>query len=162
MDPSDLPGYLEDIANRAAKGAAPAVLEMARDFEDYVRNVTLVRYGHPPGTRTPSPAGIGPPALVTGQLRDSVLISGVQLAPVVSRAAVAPHTPYAAIQEWGGDIRPVNKRYLSWVTDGRRYYSKHVHMPERPYMRPSVRQCITSGVFGRAAMRGFNAAVWGA
>lgn len=161
MDPGSVPALLEDIALKAAKAAAPAVLAIANTYEDYVRNVELVRYGHAPHTRTPSPPYSGSPALITGELRNSVIISGVTLAPVVSRAAVAPHTIYAAVQEYGADLWPSRAKYLSWVTDGRRYYKRRVHIPERPYMRPATRYCITSGRFGRAAAEAFEKAVWG-
>ena len=161
MDPSGVPALLQGIADRAAKASAPAVLALANTYEDYVRNVELLRYGHAPHTRTPSPPYTGSPAIITGELRNSVIISGVQLAPVVSRAAVAPHTIYAAVQEWGADLWPSRAKYLSWVTNGRRYYKRHVHVPERPYMRPATRACITSGRFGREAARAFEKAVWG-
>lgn len=46
--------------------------------------------------------------------------------------------PYTAIHEYGGDIYPVTKKYLSWVdTSGKRHFSKHVKMPARPYIRPA-------------------------
>ena len=46
--------------------------------------------------------------------------------------------PYTRIHEYGGDIYPVNAKWLSWVgTDGKRHFSKHVYIPARPYIRPA-------------------------
>lgn len=45
---------------------------------------------------------------------------------------------YTAIHEFGGDIYPVKKKYLSWVgDDGKRRFAKHVQIPDRPYIRPA-------------------------
>ena len=49
----------------------------------------------------------------------------------------ASQLPYTRIHEFGGDIYPVNKKWLSWVTDGKRYFSKHVYIPARPYIEPA-------------------------
>lgn len=45
---------------------------------------------------------------------------------------------YARIQEFGGHIRPVKAKLLSWVDDtGERHFAKHVYIPPRPYLRPA-------------------------
>ena len=46
--------------------------------------------------------------------------------------------PYTAIHEFGGDIYPVRRKYLSWIgEDGNRRFAKHVRIPARPYIRPA-------------------------
>jgi len=46
---------------------------------------------------------------------------------------------YARIQEYGGDVYPVNATYLHFVLeDGREIFSKHVRVPERSYLRSSL------------------------
>lgn len=161
MDPGDLPALLKRISDRAADAAPSVVLKIADIFEDYVKNVELVRFSHPPFTKTPSPAWIGPPAEMTGDLRRSVHLIPGSLAPILATAAVAPDTVYAAIQEWGGVITPKRRKMLSWTEDGVRHYAKRVIMPDRPYMRPSVQACAESGAFARGASDVFELYVWG-
>ena len=78
--------------------------------------------------------------LKTGALFNSVfatVLSNEQGATVY----VGPNTEeivYAMIQNYGGDIYPVNKQFLSWVgDDGNRHFSKHVYLPPRPYIEPA-------------------------
>lgn len=53
--------------------------------------------------------------------------------------AVGPTVVYGRIHEFGGIIRPVKAKMLSWVDDaGKRIFANIVHMPARPYLRPAV------------------------
>lgn len=46
--------------------------------------------------------------------------------------------PYVYIHEYGGDIYPVRRKFLSWIgDDGKRVFAKHVHIPARPYIAPA-------------------------
>ncbi len=42
---------------------------------------------------------------------------------------------YARIHEYGGDIYPTAAKALRFVIDGKVILAKHVHMPERSFMR---------------------------
>lgn len=51
---------------------------------------------------------------------------------------VGPTVVYARIHEFGGIIRPVHAKMLSWVSDtGERIFANMVQMPARPYLRPA-------------------------
>lgn len=45
---------------------------------------------------------------------------------------------YAKIHEYGGDIYPKRAPLLRFMIDGHWISTKHVHMPERSYMRSSL------------------------
>lgn len=160
MDPSELPAMFQNIENRVGAAASPAVLAMAHTFERAVkRNLALT--SHPPHIRTPSPEGSFP-SLMTGRLRRSVTSEGGGGDPV-AEASVAPHVFYAGIQEYGRPqgmtARPGG--YMHFWTDGVEYFRKHVRAPARPYMHPTIRQCIGNGSLGRAAADAFEISVWG-
>lgn len=160
MTPEELPAFLDALAAKVERAAAPAVNAMALAYQRRLVTDTLVRYTHPPQTKTPSPPG-APPALVTGTLRRSVVPELATVAGPVARASVAPHTVYARIQELGGDIYPVRAKFLRWTEDGITHYSKHVRLPARPYMRPTTAATVADGSLHRAAAAAFARTVWG-
>lgn len=45
--------------------------------------------------------------------------------------------PYTMIHEYGGDIYPKNRRSLHFWYNGQEVFSKHVHIPARPYIAPA-------------------------
>lgn len=45
---------------------------------------------------------------------------------------------YAKIHEFGGIISARNKPYLAFQIDGKWIFTKKVHMPARPYLRPAL------------------------
>jgi len=47
---------------------------------------------------------------------------------------------YAAIHEFGGEIRPKNAEYLNFRTDRGYVRTKKVTIPERSYVRTSIRE----------------------
>lgn len=52
---------------------------------------------------------------------------------------VGPSKLYGAIQEFGGTVRALHAKMLSWVNDaGERIFAFAVHLPARPYLRPAV------------------------
>lgn len=160
MTPEELPGVLAKLAAKAATAAVPAVNAMALAYQRHLVTVTLVRYSHPPFTHTDSPPG-QPPALVTGTLRRSVTPELAAGGGPRATASVAPHTVYARIQELGGNIYPVRRKFLRWVEDGSVHFSKHVYLPPRPYMAPAREETVADGSLRRAAVKAFTAAVWG-
>lgn len=159
MRAADLPGVLRDLQQRAAMAAPDAATAMALAYQRHLVTQTLVRYTHPPRTKTPSPPG-APPALVTGTLRRSVRVEPAA-GLVRATARVAPHTVYARIQELGGHIYPVRAKALRWVEDGTVHFARHVYLPPRPYMAPALRETVASGALRDAAARAFAQTVWG-
>lgn len=101
-----------------------------------------------------------PPGMQSGELRSSIRV--VPGTPgEISRASVSPHTVYARIQEFGGEIWPSRRKYLSWIDTsafghGGRVYAKRVHLPERSYMRKMREIGIADGSFKAAARRAFD------
>jgi phage gpG-like protein len=58
---------------------------------------------------------------------------------IYGRAFSSGDVKYAAIHEYGGDIYPKTAKALVFEIDGKLIFSRHVHMPERSYMRSSLR-----------------------
>lgn len=55
-----------------------------------------------------------------------------------AEAEVGTNLEYAAIQEFGGTIRPKNGRLLRWVADdGEEIFARSVTIPARAYLRPA-------------------------
>lgn len=103
----------------------------------------LARYSHARGTPTPAPPG-GPPARIDGRLRDSFDLAGPTAAGAgVWRAVMGPTVVYARIQELGG------------VT-GRGH---HTTLPARPYLEPSVRAAVDSGLVRDQFVRLWGSAI---
>lgn len=55
-----------------------------------------------------------------------------------AEVSVGPSVVYGRIQEFGGIVKPVTAKMLSWVDDGVRIFANLVHLPSRPYLRPAV------------------------
>jgi hypothetical protein len=160
VTPDELPGVLAAIAARAAAAAVPVADAMDHLELNYLTTNVLVRHTHPQFTHTNAPPG-DPPALVTGTLRRSLRPVPAVGGGGYAVAWLAPHTVYARIQETGGDIYPVRRKYLRWFEDGAWHFAKHVHLPARPYMHPGRDDLVASGAFHAVAEAAFNAAVWG-
>lgn len=144
MTPAELPAYLQRRADRARREAPVAAADAMA--QTYQREVVHSMHGP-----APSPRGT-PPARRTGTLARSV-----RAKPAVpdgdgrAKSGVAPHTVYARIQQFGGDIRVVRAKVL---TDGKQFFGKHVRLPKRPYMtldggrRDRIRQAAVRAVRG--------------
>lgn len=167
MTPDELPAYLESFEAKVSAAAPPVALGMAYVYQRAAQKM-LTRYSHAPFTKTPSPPG-QPPALMTGRLRASLTSTPGMHDAGTATAYVAPHTIYARIQEYGGDIYPRRRRYLRWYASGAGHpgfvpvgagsnagaagrragiypvFAKHVHLPARPYMRPAIDKVISDG-----------------
>ena len=171
MDPGALPGYLKAINVRVAEAAVPAVGAIAKTYKDHLVDFTLRESGsHPPVTRTPAAPG-RPPAFMPGGLNGS-LAASVTRTPAtggggIGEASVAPHTIYAATQEWGGvhhgsPFMWLWVRYIGMLAVARRgWVRRTVTIPERPYMRTAVDETIANGSLVRAGERAFETTVWG-
>lgn len=105
----------------------------------------LRRYTHPRGTPTPSPPGIGPPALVSGNLRRSwkTVPPYAGRKPWTVEARTGPTAVYARIQELGGEITQTRTRTWRNRRNGRerirtRTRTHRFRLPKRPYVKPTV------------------------
>lgn len=162
MDPSELPGLLNSIADRcAADAATAAVTAMGRTYQRAVK-YTLSQRTHSMTEFTQGGRGL-PPAKRSGDLRKSVKFAPGASGGVVATSSVAPHTIYASLQETGqpSPIVPVRKKAMHFVNDGGNWILKAVHVGPHPYMAPTTARCIGNGSLGRSAARAFEIAVWG-
>ena len=72
--------------------------------------------------------------VLTGTLRRSIHI----LAQSSHEVSVGTNLVYAAMQEFGGDVVPVNGTYLRFEIGGEVIFTRGpVHIPAHPYMRPT-------------------------
>lgn len=160
ITPEMLPGYLMTIAARVPGAAAPAALSMAEKYREAVQ-VRLMLINHAPFTFTPSPPGFYP-ALISGNLRRRVLLTGAGGGGGVGYASVSSTAFYAAIQEYGHTMHAHRLgKPMTWFNGGSWWSKYEVTVPPRPYMRPTTIQMIASGALQRAAIDAFNAIVWG-
>jgi phage gpG-like protein len=134
MTPEELPAYLRRMKDRVSTEAPVAAANaMAQTYQGDV-----VRSMHGGGPSAPGT----PPARRSGTLARSVRAEpAVPAGAGRATSSVAPHTVYARIQQLGGDIHVVRAKVL---TDGKRFFGKHVHLPARPYMvmTPATRQKV--------------------
>lgn len=73
----------------------------------------------------------------TGALANSIIVETSGSGQKVE-AQIGPTEIYGRIHELGGIIKPVTAKALHFVIDGQHIITKLVHMPARPYLRPSV------------------------
>jgi hypothetical protein len=160
VTPDQAIALMQAIQDKAAKAAPPMAMAMGETHEAYLKNVTLARYSHPAVTQTPAPVG-EPPASITGTLRRSITCVRGAGGGMVGSSVVAPHTIYAATQEFGEVHRgsphmwlwlhyigPVEVKRRGWV-------KRVVDIKARPYMRPSRDAVIASGAVTSAANAAF-------
>jgi phage gpG-like protein len=148
-----LPGYLRKIADDL-KAEAPirAVHAMGEAYTIVVVRSMKGDAPSPPGT---------PPARRTGTLARSIRQTAAErTSATTATCKVMPHTVYARIQQFGGDIYPrhtlhTDSRlrgsrrgeevpygpvrqsdlgFLRWESGGEVHFGRHVHLPARPYM----------------------------
>jgi hypothetical protein len=166
MTPGDVPALLRAFQGKAAEAAPDAAMAMGETHKRYVQNVTLARASHPPVTLTPAPPG-APPAMMTGALRRSLTCVRGAGGGMHASSRVAPHTVYAATQEWGdvhhgAPLMWLWVRYIGPQEVRRRHWRKQVvNIPARPYMRPSRDDVIANGSAVAAGNASFMKSVFG-
>ena len=151
MDLGDLPAYLKALQDAAASAVAPAATAMAEQVQTRVQSL-LRETSHPPYTFFRAVAG-RPPAYASGNLAKSVVTTPAYGA-VRATAGVGSHLRYSALQEFGGSTWPNNSPWMHW-RNPRPWWMKRVTVPEHPYMRPAVEQCIDDGSLTRVSMDAF-------
>lgn len=60
-------------------------------------------------------------------------------------STIGTNVRYAAIHEFGGVIKPVKASHLSFKIGDRWVHVREVHMPSRPYLRPSIAKVFSDG-----------------
>lgn len=66
--------------------------------------------------------------------KTTTMAKSFYLAVTPTTATLSNPTPYAAIHQFGGVIRPVTAKRLSWVgPDGKRIFAMKVTIPARPF-----------------------------
>lgn len=102
----------------------------------FLENQIIMKLGR---AQPPGPPG-GPPHMLSGELARS--ITHQMMDATTSRVgveAISPANIYALIHELGGDIFPRKAKALRFKTaDGQWHTVKHVRMPMRPYLRPTL------------------------
>jgi phage gpG-like protein len=139
-----------------ALAAGPAPLAGARaagrQLEMDVKLI-LIRKQHKAGTPTPSAPG-EPPAMITGDLLDSVESVTYQVDAGVAVALISPDTVYAVIQEYGGTITAENFPQLGNPLRG--WFGPSVRLPARPYMALALAEALASGSLAQVAEQAFT------
>ncbi len=166
MTPDQAIAYMELIRDKAAKAAPDCAMAMGRVHQDYMQRVTLSRFQSTPVSRTPSPPG-APPASMTGNLRRSVTCVRGPGGGVVASSLVGPHTIYAVTQEWG-EVHTGRPHMWLWIkyigpqeVKRRGWVKRVVHIPARPYVRPSRDAVISNGSVQAAGNAQFIRQVFG-
>ena len=75
----------------------------------------------------------------TGNLRASIQVEPAEVKPTAAWVNIGTDVIYAAIQEFGGTIKPKTKKMLSWIGEnGERIFARAVQIKAQPYLRPAV------------------------
>lgn len=128
-----------------------SVISMSVDITDFskqlkklgsaVRNQTLLNAVEAGGRVIQAQAMINANEVfsdkATGALANSIIVETEGNGTKVS-ANVGPTVIYGRIHELGGIIKAVSAKYLHFVIDGVDVFTKTVHIPARPYLRPAV------------------------
>ena len=80
----------------------------------------------------------GRPKVRTGALKNSISSDAKQESSNVFVGTLRSGTPYGAIHEYGGIIKPKNGPYLKFQIKGKWKTVRQVVMPARPYLRPEL------------------------
>lgn len=74
----------------------------------------------------------------TGTLKESIHTEIVEASENSVTVHIGSGLVYARIQEFGGWIKPVTAKVLSWINDkGERVFAKKAYIKARPYLRPA-------------------------
>jgi len=178
VTPDELVDALQRYRDRAAEAAPAVAMAMAETYQDHLTRVTLRRtYSVPGQFGSPAPPG-SPPSFRSGDLARSVTRWPGASSGFTATAHVAPHTIYAAVQEYGKNIYARNFEYMHWHTLGGgdwwhrsgkylgwgeagEWWRKHVYVPPRPYLAPALADVIGDGSLLRSAAAEFRLATAG-
>lgn len=150
MTLDELIAKLEAIRDDAAAAMPACAMAMADTYKTHLTTVTLRRSFAAPGQfGTPAPVG-SPVAWRTGALAASVTAWPGAFSGFTATAHVAPHTVYAATQEYGREIF-AKRTYMHWINDRGPWWKKRVYVPPRPYLGPALRDVVEDGSLVRAA-----------
>ena len=156
---ADVAARLRQIAARAESEAPRAAVEALSAAGQAMTRFTLGEHGtHALGTPTPSDPG-SPPAMVSGDLRDSVRRSPpVPVGPGRCSQVMKSQLIYGSVHEFGPvTIQAKNFPQLGNPTVG--FFGKQVKIPRRPWMKPSMELLVTSRIGTRAASAAFLAVI---
>jgi hypothetical protein len=185
VTPDELVDALQRYRDRAVEAAPAVAMAMAETYQDHLTRVTLRRtYSVPGQFGTPAPPG-SPPSYRSGDLARSVTRWPGAASGFTATAHVAPHTIYAAVQEYGRNIYARNFEYMHWRNigglhparsggdwwshagdylgwrEGDEWWRKHVYVPPRPYLQPALADVVGDGSLLRAAATEFRLATAG-
>jgi len=161
VTPDELVDALQRYRDRAAQAMPEVAMAMADTYKDHLTRVTLRRsYAMPGQFGTPAPAG-SPVAYRTGLLARSVTSWPGVYSGLSATAHVAPHTVYAATQEYGREIFARRFTYMHWRNTGGEWWKKRVYVPPRPYLHPALADVIVDGSLRRSAILQFRLATAG-
>lgn len=110
---------LPEASRRGAHKGAEHIKDRAQEI--------LSALEHPPETKTPSPPG-APPARITGELADTILVSDLG-----DGSEVGPTTHYSRFLELGG----IHRGHMRWFEDGAWHRAEVLSKAPRPYMLPA-------------------------
>ena len=156
---ADAVAALDRIAAAVPAAAEAAANGMADAFRDEVRRVLLER-GHAFSTQTPSAPGT-PPAFISGHLAASMSVTpAVPEGLAVFRSSSGPGTRYAAIQEFGGEMRAHTPKGMRWQQPPGTWHRSMAHsLPERSYMRSTTDRMVADGSLRDAGLVPFAAVI---
>ena len=160
MTPDELPDYLRMVRDRVDPAGEAACNGMVQAYDRGLKTNELIR------TTGRASAPGEPPALESGRLRGTLRSTkAVSAGAHRYRGSEYPTTVYAHIQEFGGDIwakhtfvdrngvtRP---GFLRWEGPAGVHFARHVHLPERSYMRAGTRRMSADGTLRRGAVSAF-------
>jgi hypothetical protein len=109
---------LPEAARRASHKGAEQIKNNAQH---------ILSLEHAPGTKSPSPPG-APPARITGELADTILVSDMG-----DGSEVGPTAHYGRFLELGG----THEGHMRWFEDGEWHRARVLHKGPRPYMKPA-------------------------
>ena len=130
-------GFGIQIAGNAMKVLAKAAKDANKRVMATVKKAALrVQRGAKENVKTK----LNTTGLSKGTLGRSI---GIVARPARLEADIGPSVIYGRIHEFGGVIKPVKKKFLSFIstqgdTAGERVFLRSVTIPKRPYLQPAL------------------------
>jgi len=154
---AEVAARLRVIRDRAATRAPVAAATAAGKAGETKVKMVLQLRTHEAGTPTPSPKG-APPAKVSGDMARSVQRVPTALAGVGRAVTMwGPTVIYGPVHEYGATVTARNFPQLGNPEVG--FFGPQVKIPKRPFMAPSTRRLIESGMWTRVTGTAFVAAL---